>query len=173
MLSGETAVGQYPFEAVKMMDQIARFTEASLTYRHSIEVAQAKGGGTQDAMTKAIAQATCDVAADLNAAAIVTATSSGTTAVAVSRHRIHVPIIAPTTRFDTFQRLALVWGVKPMMIDEVSDSDEMVKSSVEAAISSGAAKEDDIVVVTGGVPVNIPGSTNFLKVHRVGQPFSS
>jgi len=169
MLSGETAVGLYPFEAVKMMDHIARFTEASLTYKHLFSEGKPVKDGSQDAMTKALAQATCDVAADLCAAAIITATSSGTTAMAVSRHRANVDIIAPTCRYDTFQRLALVWGVRPVKIEEVADADEMLQSSIDAAKKCGM-KDGDIVIVTGGVPVNIPGSTNFMKVHRMGQP---
>jgi pyruvate kinase len=177
MLSGETAVGQYPFYAVSMMDQIACCTEGSLSYRHIAPEPKDKLSpqevGDQEAMTRSIAQATCDVAQDLGATAIIAATSSGTTALAISRYRPSVPIIAPTTSRRTYSRLGLVWGVAPVMTGEVATSDEMMQACIEATLRIGAAKDGDIVVVTGGVPVNIPGSTNFLKVHRIGQPLFS
>ncbi len=178
MLSGETAVGAYPFMAVGMMNQIACYTEPGIAYRHSSDdslavTLSASQVADQDAMTRAIALATCDIAQELNATAIVAATSSGTTALAISRYRPNVPIVAPTTSERTFSRLGLVWGVTPVITKEVGTSDEMMQACIEATIKIGAAKDGDIVVVTGGVPVNIPGSTNFLKVHRIGQPLFS
>ena len=178
MLSGETAVGQYPYAAVSMMNQIACYTEPSLSYQHKLEtvhevLVSGAATGNQDAMTRAIAQATCDVAQELKASAIIAATSSGTTANAISRFRPSVPIIAATTSRRTYARLGLVWGVKPVMTGEVATSDEMMHACIEATLRVGAAKDGDVVVVTGGVPVNIPGSTNFLKVHRIGQSLFS
>jgi pyruvate kinase len=176
MLSGETAVGAYPFMAVGMMNQIACYTEPSKAYSHatiesvSLSVDQV---ANQDSLTKAIALATCDIAQELNASAIVAATSSGTTALAISRYRPSVPIIAPTTSARTYSRLGLVWGVTPVITNEVGTSDEMMQACIEATVKIGAVKDGDVVVVTGGVPVNIPGSTNFLKVHRIGQPLFS
>jgi len=175
MLSGETAVGAYPFLAVQMMNQISRYTEPSLNKRQETfnQWPKAELSDQQaymEAITQTIAHATVTAARDLKASAIIAATSSGATALAISRHRPNVPIVACTTVQRTFTRLGLVWGVKPVMAREVVTSDDMMQESITAALRIGAARDGDIVVLTGGVPVNVPGSTNFLKVHRIGQP---
>lgn len=175
MLSGETAVGAYPFLAVSMMDQISQYTEPSLSLRPAVidNWPRPESSDQQaylEAITRTIAQATYTAAQDLNAAAIIAATSTGMTALAISRHRPNVPIVAFTTVQRTFTRLGLVWGVIPVLAREVVTSDDMMQESISAALRIGAAKDGDIVVLTGGVPVNLPGSTNFLKVHRIGQP---
>ncbi len=169
MLSGETAVGAYPFLAVKMMDHVARFTEASLSYRHVI----VEDLSDSHTITRAIGQATCDIASDLNASAIITATSSGSTAIAVSRYRPHAPIIAAAHRPEILRRLALIWGVTPVLVSDVKDSDEMMVECLKAAAATDFIKDGDVVVLTGGVPVGIPGNTNFIKVHTMGQPYST
>ena len=168
MLSGETAMGAYPFETVRMMAKIATHTEASLDYGKILD--QKMRFDTGQSITGAIGQATCDIAHDLNCAAILTASATGRTARVVSRYRPRAPIICATNRAETFQRLALVWGVQSVMVDMADDSDSMMQASIDAASKTGFVKDDDIVVLTGGVPVGRPGSTNFIKIHRIGQP---
>ena len=168
MLSGETAMGAYPFEAVRMMAKIATHTESSMDYAKILD--EKMRFDTGQSITGAIGQATCDIAHDLNVAAILTASATGRTARVVSRYRPRAPIICATNRAETYQRLALVWGVQPVMVDMADDSDSMMQASIDAAGKTGFVKNDDVVVLTGGVPVGRPGSTNFIKVHRIGQP---
>jgi len=173
MLSGETAVGAYPFLAVGMMDQCARYTEPQLEYKHvplNSVVGNIQGDGVDadNIITRSIAQATCDIACNLKAAAIVVATTSGASARAISRCRPNVPILAATTSPKTYAMLGLVWGVVPVLVKQVSTSDDLLKECVQTAVRTGAAKEGEIIVVTGGIPVTVRGLTNFLRVHRVG-----
>lgn len=169
MLSGETAVGAYPFDSVRMMAKVAEHTESSLDYakilddKHHSEVSVMS-------ITGAIGQAACDIAQDLNCAAILTATYSGRTAQVVSRYRPRAQILAATDRMETFQRLALLWGVRPFVIAKAEDADGLMQVCVEAAEKAGLVRKDDVVVLTGGVPVYRAGSTNFIKIHRIGQP---
>ncbi len=168
MLSGETAVGLHPCEAVQMMHKVAVHTEAALDYARIFqEKKTCEPGGS---ITGAIGQATCEIAQDLNCAAILTATASGRTAHVVAHYRPRAPIVAATNRADTYQRLALVWGVHPIIVDIAPDSDGMMQACLDAADKTGLVRENDVVVLTGGVPVGRPGSTNFIKVHRMGQP---
>ena len=168
MLSGETAVGLYPFEAVRMMARIATHTEGSLDYGNILD--EKTRLDTGQSITGAVGQATCDIAHDLNCAAILTASATGRTARVVSRYRPRAPIICATNLPETYQRLALVWGVQPVIVEMADDSDSMMQASIDAAERTGLVKNDDVVVLTGGVPVGRPGSTNFIKIHRIGQP---
>jgi pyruvate kinase len=168
MLSGETAVGAYPFDTVRMMAKIATHTEGSLDYGKIMDGKMRFETG--QSITGAIGQATCDIAHDLNSAAILTASATGRTARVVSRYRPRAPIICATNRLETYQRLALVWGVQPVMVEIADDSDSMMQACIDAAEQTGFVKNDDVVVLTGGVPVGRPGSTNFIKIHRIGQP---
>ncbi len=168
MLSGETAMGAYPFEAVRMMAKIAVHTESSMDYGKILD--EKMRFDTGKSITGAIGQATCDIAHDLSCAAILTASAAGRTARVVSRYRPRAPIICATNRADTYQRLALVWGVQSVMVDIADDSDSMMQACIDAAGQTGQVQTDDIVVITGGVPVGRPGSTNFIKIHRIGQP---
>ena len=168
MLSGETAVGLYPFETVRMMAKIATHTEGSLDYGSILD--EKTRLDTGQSITGAVGQATCDIAHDLNCAAILTASATGRTARVVSRYRPRAPIICATNHLETYQRLALVWGVQPVMVEIADDSDSMMQASIDAAGQTGLVKNDDVVVLTGGVPVGRPGSTNFIKIHRIGQP---
>jgi pyruvate kinase len=88
----------------------------------------------------------------------------------VSRYRPRSPIVAATNSYTTYQKLALIWGVTPVMVDIADSADGMMQSCIDAAGKSGLVREDDVVVITGGVPVGRPGSTNFIKIHRIGQP---
>jgi pyruvate kinase len=174
MLSGETAVGAYPYDAVRMMAKVATHTEAALDYakifEDKVQKSDERRQGEGLSITKAIGQATCEIARDLHCAAILTATASGRTARFVSRYRPQAPIVAATNLPETYQRLALLWGVHPVMVDIAPDSDGMMQACIDAADKSGIVKADDLVVITGGVPVGRPGSTNFIKIHRIGQP---
>ncbi len=168
MLSGETAMGAYPFDAVRMMAKIATHTESSMDYGKILD--EKMRFDTGKSITGAIGQATCDIAHDLSCAAILTASATGRTARVVSRYRPRAPIICATNRADTYQRLALVWGVQSVMVEIADDSDSMMQACIDAADKTGQVQTDDIVVITGGVPVGRPGSTNFIKIHRIGQP---
>ena len=170
MLSGETAMGAYPFDAVRMMSKIALHTEAALDYDRILDEKARQADEAGPSTTQAIGKATCTIARDLSAAAILTATASGRTAQVVSRFRPRAPIIAATNLETTYRRLALLWGVHPVLVAIAPDSDSMMQACLDAAANSGGVKDGDPVVLTGGVPVGRPGSTNFVKVHRIGQP---
>ncbi|BDI31426.1 pyruvate kinase [Capsulimonas corticalis] len=170
MLSGETAVGQYPYDTVRMMAKIATHTEASLDYAKILDEKGTAANSDRISITEAVGEALCDIAQDLHCSAIIAATASGRTARVVSRYRPRAPIIAATNRPETFQRLALIWGVHPVMVDMADDADSMVEICIDAANKSGYVQDGDIVVLSGGVPVGRTGSTNFIKIHRIGQP---
>jgi pyruvate kinase len=172
MLSGETAVGAHPFESIRMMAKIAEHTEGSLDYAKILDERThlTNTSSSRLSITDAIGEATCDIAQDLRAAAILAATATGRTPLVISRYRPRAPIVAATNSYATYNKLALVWGIKPVMV-EISDSaDGMMQACIDAADKSGLVKDDDIVAITGGVPVGRPGSTNFIKIHRIGQP---
>jgi pyruvate kinase len=159
MLSGETAVGEYPVEAVAYMDRIARAIEPSMGYRHEIpEAAQ------NPTIGGAMSNAACDIAEALRAKAILVPTFSGATASAVARLRPRRPIIALTHIAWAQRQMALEWGVTPVHIPECSDVEELWSMSVSRARDAGLIDVGDRVVITAGTAVNIPGSTNVIKV---------
>lgn len=165
MLSGETAIGAYPVEAVATMAAIAVRAEAALPY----DLLLRQRGQERAAETgQAIALAACQAAEALGAAAIVASTDSGSTARRVSRYRPRRPIIAVTHTPATWRRLALIWGVRPVLVEPVANLDALVDRGVRAAVDAGAARRGDLVVVTAGFPVGRPGTTNFLKVVQIG-----
>jgi pyruvate kinase len=166
MLSGETAAGQYPVEAARTMARIALRTESAFFHQNNYAVRLA----TPNGVTEAMACATAEIACQLNAAAIVCATTSGSTARKVAQHRPSVPILGVTTQKATYHQLALTWGVLPWLIDPVTDTDAMFNASLAAVQQARLAKQGDQIVLTAGVPVNNPGTTNLIKVHTVGQP---
>jgi pyruvate kinase len=159
MLSGETAVGSYPVEAVATMDQIARAVEPSLDYRH-----QMPGASEEPTIGRSMSNAACDLAEALGATAILVPTFTGRTASAVARLRPHRPIIGLTHQERSLRHMALEWGVTPIKIAEASDVEDLWQSSVDAARASGLVEAGDRVVITAGTAVNIPGSTNVIKV---------
>ncbi len=165
MLSGETASGKYPVEAVQMMAKIAIRTEDSLEY--SALLAE-KGLAQARTTTEAISHATVQIAHGLAAAAIITATESGYTARMVSKYRPQSVIVAVTPNERTQRRLLLQWGVCPIMGPSSQDSDQMVTNSVASALFSNLVKDGDLVVITAGVPVGTTGTTNMIRVHSVG-----
>lgn len=166
MLSGETAAGKYPVESVRTMYNIAIKTEEALNYS---ELLREKSNRSEISTTNAIGRATCYTAQDLEATAIITATSSGYTSKAISKFRPKAPIIAVTTTERVMRRLALEWGVYPVLTTESESTDEVISNSVEATIQNGYAKEGDLVVITAGIPAGLSGSTNLIKVHIIGK----
>lgn len=165
MLSGETAAGHYPVEAVETMARIARRVEEALPYE---EILRRRGGSLSRTVTDAISHATCTTAQDLEAAAIITSTQTGYTAKMVSKYRPKAPIIAVTPEPRVLRKLALVWGVQPLLVGRTRDTDSVIASAIEVSLSADLIKPGDLVVITAGVPVGVHGTTNLLKVHTVG-----
>ena len=164
MLSGETASGKYPVEAVKTMAKIALRTEAALNYSDLL----AAQGFAQCTMTGAVSHATVQVAHELCADAIVTSTESGYTARMVSRYRPQSIIAAVTPHPKTLRRMMLLWGVIPVLGASSNNTDEMVNNAIASATAANILKDGDLVVITAGVPVGTSGTTNMLRVHVVG-----
>lgn len=165
MLSGETAAGAYPVEALQTMVKIAERTEIDINYRRRFEE---KGTGVITDVTNAISHATCTTGMDLNAAAIITVSKSGRTARMISKFRPTCPIIACTMSESVWRRLNLSWGVQPVIITERETTDDLFETAVEAAQKKGYVKQGDITVITAGVPLGVSGTTNMLKVQVVG-----
>ncbi len=159
MLSGETAVGDYAVEAVATMDRIARVIEPSMDYRH--ELPEANENPT---IGGAMSNAACDLAEALRAKAILVPTVTGKTPSAVARLRPRRPIVALTHAGWAMRQLALEWGVTPLEIPETDDVNDLWNRSVSAAREAGLVEPGDRVVITAGTAVNIPGSTNVIKV---------
>jgi pyruvate kinase len=159
MLSGETAVGEFPLEAVAYMDRIARAVEPHLGYRHEIPTAD-----EQPTIGQAMSNAACDVAEALAARALLVPTFTGRTASAVARLRPRRPIIGLTHHDYALSHMAIEWGVTPVFIPEAPDVEELWSSSIAAARNSGIVDPGDLLVITAGTAVNIPGSTNVIKV---------
>jgi pyruvate kinase len=159
MLSGETAVGAYPVEAVAVMDRIALAVEPHLGYRH--ETPQASDQPTID---QAMSNAACDVAEALSAKAILVPTFTGRTASAVARLRPQRAILALTHKMESLRHMALEWGVTPLDISETTDVEDLWTRSIAAARESGIVLPGERLVITAGTAVNIPGGTNVIKV---------
>lgn len=166
MLSGETASGCYPVEAVKTMARIALMIEGSLNYS---ELLKSKSPASNCSVTDSISYAACKSSLDLNASAIISATASGYTAANVSRYRPMAPIIAATQSEQVMRKLALYCGVYPIKIGKLQSTDIIIESSVEAALKLGYLKNGDLTIITAGVPVGVSGITNLLKVHIVNE----
>jgi pyruvate kinase len=159
MLSAETAIGTYPLEAVETMARIARAVEPSLGYRH-----QLPGAAEAPTVGHAMSNAACDLAEALSAKAILVPTFTGRTASAVARLRPRRPIVALTHVVTSLQHMAIEWGVTPLEIPESTDVDDLWRHSIDAAREAGIVSAGDRVVLTAGTAVNIPGSTNVIKV---------
>lgn len=165
MLSGETAAGAYPIEAVRTMAKIAETTEMNINYAKRFHNREEDCG---DNVTNAISHAACTTALDLKAKAILTVTKTGGTAKLLSKFRPNRPIISCTTSERTWRQLNLSWGVVPLMSREMTTTDELFQHAVDCATEAGLLETGDLVVITAGVPVGISGTTNLLKVHIVG-----
>jgi pyruvate kinase len=162
MLSGETAIGRYPVESVAYMDRIARAVEPSVDPRHGLAQAADQAFPT---VGDAMSNAACDIAEVLGAAAILVPTYSGRTASAVARHRPRKPIIAVTHKRHAVQQLALEWGVVSAQIEEAKDVEHLWTSALDAARATGLVEAGDRLVITAGTAVNVPGTTNVIKVE--------
>ena len=164
MLSGESAAGLYPVEAVQTMARIAECTERNIDYR--TRISELSGSDKSD-ITTAIAYATCTTAMDLGAAAIITVTLSGYTAESISRYKPGCPIVGCTMEGRVYRQLNLLWGVAPLVINREDDSEALFTAAVEEARKAGYVKDGDIVVITAGVPLGIAGKTNMIRVVEV------
>jgi pyruvate kinase len=162
MLSGETAMGQYPVEAVRTMDTIAREVEPSLGYRH-----QAPEALDAPSVGNAMSNAACDLAEALGASALIVPTFSGRTASMVARLRPRRPILGLSHHQYALQQMALEWGVTPLWVSESPDVESLWSKSIQTARDEGFVHPGDVVVVTAGTQVNVPGSTNVIKVEIV------
>lgn len=165
MLSGETASGRYPIEAIKQMVKIAVTTEAALDYDN---ILREKALIKNLSVTNAIGHATCTSAQGLRATAIITPTSSGYTATVVSRFRAKAPIIACTPSDRVARSLSLYWGVTPLVMRHIESNNEIFEVAIDSAIDKGYIKKGDLIVITAGVPVGVGGTTNMLRIHIVG-----
>ncbi len=159
MLSAETAIGEYPVEAVETMAVIALAVEPSLGYRH-----QLPGAAEAPTVGRAMSNAACDLAEALGAKAILVPTFTGRTASAVARLRPRRPVVALTHVVTSLQHMAIEWGVTPLEIPESTDVDDLWRQSIDAAREAGIVDAGDRAVLTAGTAVNIPGSTNVIKV---------
>lgn len=165
MLSGESAVGKHPVEAVETMARIAETTESDIDYKSRFNHFYQRPENRD--ITAAISHATVTTAHDLNAAAIVTVTKSGTTARMISKFRPFTPIVGATTNQKIYRQLVLSWGVLPVMCDEKQNTDELFDHAVEVSQKAGAIRKGDLAVITAGIPLGISGTTNMLKVQVV------
>ena len=165
MLSGETAAGMYPIEAVKTMVRIATRTEHDINYLQRFR--QRRTMCNPD-VTNAISHATCTMAGDLSAAAIVTVTKSGRTARMISKYRPNCTIIGECLTEKVCRQLNLEWGVEPILITEEQDASQLFEKAVDVAEMAGFVSKGELVVLTGGVPLGVSGTTNLIKVQVAG-----
>lgn len=168
MLSGETAAGKYPIEAVKTMASIAKRTERSINY---VKRFRNHENDNSHSVTNAISHATCTTVHDLDGRAIITVTKSGETARMLSKYRPAVKIIGCTTDEKVLRQMNLSWGVKPLMVTEKTSTDELFQAAIEASVKANEVNDGDLVAITAGVPVGKSGTTNILKVHVIGEEY--
>lgn len=164
MLSGESAAGKYPVEAVTTMARIAECAEKDIDYRSRM---RREGNGGKTEITNAIAYATCSAAMDLEAAAIITVTMSGYTAEAIARFKPGCSIIGCSVNERVCKQLNLLWGVSPLLLKQESSTDELFSDAVAEAKKAGYVKSGDVVVITAGVPLGVAGTTNMIHVVEV------
>lgn len=165
MLSGESAVGKHPVEAVKAMTLIAKMTEQDIDYIKRFNNFYPQSGAKD--ITSAISHATVTTSHDLNASAIVTVTKSGTTARMISKFRPHTNIVGATIDEKVWRQLALSWGVTPIMCQIKNNTDELFDHAVEVSLNAGVVSRGDVVVITAGIPLGTSGTTNMLKVQAI------
>ena len=159
MLSAETATGNYPVEAVQTMDRIARAVEPSMDYRHEMP-----GPGDEPTVGRAMSNAACDLAEALHASAILVPTFTGRTASAVARLRPRRPIVGLSHHQTAVQQMALEWGISPVLMPQTENVEDLWTRALESAVKAGVVETGERVVTTAGTAVNLPGSTNVIKV---------
>jgi pyruvate kinase len=160
MLSGETAVGKYPLEAVRTMDRIARAAEARINFERRFEDRELHHSGN---LAEAIAHAACHTAIEMDAKLIVCCTRSGQSARLVSKYRPPMRIAAVSPSEATLRRSKLYWNTEPVAAPESEDPNEMIAGAREAVLWSGVGRRGDRIVIVAGVPVDVPGTTNMIK----------
>ena len=165
MLSGETAAGMYPVEALKTMVRIAMRTEQDINYWQRLRTRHTLSNPD---MTNAISHATCTMAEDLNAAAIITVTKSGRTARMVSKYRPATPIICGCLTEKVYRQTGLSWGVLPLLLEKKDNAQDLFDYAVDATEKAGFISKGDVVVLTAGVPLGVSGTTNLIKVQVAG-----
>ena len=170
MLSGETAGGKYPVEAVRTMRNICITTELSDDFIENIYQTNISSSFTT---TNAIAKNTCDLAETLDAKAIISCTASGNTSRVISKFKPKTNSIAATTTERVARQLSVVWGVYPIVIQEAQETDELIDRAIFGAINEGFVSEGDLTVVTAGIPLGISGNSNLIKVHIIGDIITS
>ncbi len=165
MLSGETANGLYPIEAVETMAKIAERTEQDIDYGKRFSNIRVSGFSD---VPRAISHATCTTANDLNAAAIITVTKSGRTARMLSRFRPATPIIGCSPDPQICRHMNMSWGITPLLIEEKTSTDDLLAHTIEITSKHGLVNHGDVVVITAGIPLGVSGTTNMMKVQIVG-----
>jgi pyruvate kinase len=160
MLSEETAAGRHPVEAAATMKRIAEDTESAFPYEQWMRRFEDR---SLQSLPEAVAGAACELAEHIGAAAIIAWTASGATARLVSKHRPRRPILALSPRPDTARRLALVWGVLPLVAEEGTDTDVMLERAPSIAMAHGLLRPGENAVITAGVPMGVSGATNLIK----------
>ncbi len=165
MLSGETAAGKYPVEAVKTMAKIALRTEGDVDY-----ITQFRNNSFAEGLdvTNAISHAACVTAYDLDAKSIITVTKSGKSARLISKYRPAIPIYACSPDKKVLRQLSMSWGVIPVPMEEKTNTEELLRGSVANCKNEGLIKDGDLVVICAGIPLGVSGTTNLLKVEMVG-----
>lgn len=165
MLSGETAAGKYPELAVKTMSKIAVNVEESSSFK---EMVLRRERWSESHTSNAISEASCRLAKELGASAILCPTTGGSTARAISKYRPEVPVIAATYDEDVRRSLALTWGVESIITEMVKSTDAVIESAISTAFRENKVSEGDLIVITAGIPAGVSGTTNMIKVHTVG-----
>jgi len=164
MLSEETTIGSYPVEAVSMMHKIATEAETAIHYE---DMLYHFSQGILPEVNDATARAACQIAHQVSAKAIITFTSGGTTALRVSKYRPKQPIIAVTPNERVVTRLSLPWGVIPILKTEPGEIETVFEFASDVALETGIAEKGDLIVITAGIPLRVPGQTNLLRVQKV------
>ncbi|MDZ4764902.1 MAG: pyruvate kinase [Chloroflexota bacterium] len=169
MLSNETANGHYPARSVETMVNIASIAENNILLPKDRQMRTKKNSSESEIISDAVSQATVQVAETLGCRAIITATMSGYTTRQIAKERPRTPILCVTPNELTYRRMALVWGVQPIMVPVFESIDDMIKVVVRAAHDSRLIKRGDSLVIIAGVPFGMAGQTNFLKIHMAGE----
>ncbi|PKG24997.1 pyruvate kinase [Niallia nealsonii] len=165
MLSGETAAGVYPVEAVQTMNNIASRAEQALNHK---EILSKRSRDVEPNITDSIGQSVAHTALNLEVKAVITPTGSGHTARMISKYRPEAPIVAVTYDAHIMRQLALVWGVYPRLSQKSESTDEMLDVAVQESVNSAIVTHGDLVVITAGLPVGETGTTNIMKIHVIG-----
>ncbi len=165
MLSGETAMGEYPVESVKTMNAIALRTESDINYDKRLKQLNIL---SKLSVPGAVSHAACTTAMEIKATAIITVSKSGETARLLSKYRPSTDIIACVVSKRVSRQLALSWGIIPLIMELASNTDELIDLSIETSKKAGLLKDGDVAVLTAGLPISVSGTTNMIKVHLVG-----